>query len=100
MGLGNSTEVDCNAAVEQWKDGYRNFSGPPSPRSKAGDLYNNLDTLSFIALYNPGSGSAKPTADCRVATCTKTDEDKVTTASIFFCFTTPDVLKADNTPFS
>lgn len=62
--------------------------------------YTKTCDVSFIALYNPGSGSTAPTADCRVASCEKTEDAEVTTASVVVCLTTPDVLKSDTPPFT
>lgn len=65
----SSTKVDCDETVDHWKAAYKNFDGPPPGRVASSEIYNNLDNLSLVAMYNP---SADATADCRVMTCTQT----------------------------
>ncbi|CDJ40600.1 SAG family member [Eimeria tenella] len=60
---------DCKSIVGSWKAAFKNFTGLPPSQNQAAGLYNNQDNVSFVALYNPQSTA---TADCQVATCTKT----------------------------
>lgn len=65
----SSTKVDCDETVDRWKAAYKNFDGPPPGKFASSEVYNNLDNLSLVAMYNP---SADASADCRVMTCTQT----------------------------
>ncbi|CDJ64348.1 SAG family member [Eimeria necatrix] len=63
-----SDKPDCKSIVDSWKAAFENFTGLPPSQNQAAGLYDNQDNVSFVALYNPQSNA---TADCRVATCTK-----------------------------
>ncbi|CDJ62234.1 SAG family member [Eimeria necatrix] len=64
-----SDKPDCKSIVDSWKAAFENFTGLPPSQNQAAGLYDNQDNVSFVALYNPQSNA---TADCQVATCTKT----------------------------
>ncbi|CDJ40605.1 SAG family member, partial [Eimeria tenella] len=74
-----AAEPNCKDTVDHWKAAFKNFTGLPPSESQAGNLYNNQDNVSFVALYNPSSDA---TADCRVVTCTKTTTENEETQSV------------------
>ncbi|CDJ62578.1 SAG family member [Eimeria necatrix] len=103
-----AAEPNCKDTVDYWKAAFKNFSGLPPSESQAGNLYNNQDNVSFVALYNPSSDAS---ADCRVVTCTKTttanealqsDSDQSPEYGYaLLCKTMPSAFTDDNTaPFT
>ncbi|CDJ62571.1 SAG family member [Eimeria necatrix] len=73
-----SEQPDCKSIVDSWKAAFKNFTGLPPSQNQAAGLYDNQDNVSFVALYNPQSTA---TADCQVATCTKTTSAAPSTLS-------------------
>lgn len=105
-----SETPQCRETVDSWKKAYKHFSGLPPSKSQDPEIYRKQDNISFVALYNP---STEGTADCRVATCTKTvsggagvlngGETSQPTGKghALICMTTPDVFQdASSTPFT
>ncbi|CDJ64351.1 SAG family member [Eimeria necatrix] len=105
-----SETPQCSETVDSWKKAYKNFSGLPPSKSQDPELYKKQDNISFVALYNP---STEGTADCRVATCTKTvsagvgvlnggeTSQPTERGQALICMTTPDVFQdASSAPFT
>ncbi|CDJ45672.1 SAG family member [Eimeria brunetti] len=97
----SSSEPDCAAIVDHWKEAFSNFTSIPPPKSKGNEEYENSGSISFVALYNP---SQNATADCRVVTCTQmtpsdADVDRASETQAeakerhaVLCMTTPDAF--------
>lgn len=85
---------DCKAIVQQWSSAFKNFSGLPPKGSDP--LYDNQENVSFVALYNPGTPTSPPAADCRSVKCKNGNKE----ASALICLTTPDVLSGDSDSFT
>ncbi|CDJ64350.1 SAG family member [Eimeria necatrix] len=104
-----SEKPECESIVNYWKTAFKNFTGLPPSQNQAADLYSNQHNISFVALYNP---SANATADCRVATCTKSASpgptffsdsasDAAEKGYALICKTMPTAFKSkDTAPFT
>ncbi|KAL8439078.1 hypothetical protein Efla_006677 [Eimeria flavescens] len=58
--------ANCSAAVDHWKEALVNFGRLPPAYNADSEPYNDLQNVSFVALFNP---KANAKVDCAYVTC-------------------------------
>ncbi|KAL8429926.1 hypothetical protein Efla_004740 [Eimeria flavescens] len=58
--------ANCSAAVDHWKEALVNFGRLPPAYNADSEPYNDLQNVSFVALFNP---KARAKIDCAYVTC-------------------------------
>lgn len=107
-------QPDCSAAVESWKAAYEKFETmPPAYTRDHKAPYNDIDSISFVALFTP---KENPTASCAFYTCAATrpkpssksppsenqqnSQDEEAPLRVLLCLTAPRALEHGKEPYS